>query len=106
MLVDDPVRNPTGSRRINNGGSTCYATSSPAIDPRRQFVYSYGLDGKVHKYAVGSGNEVLTGGWPETTTLKGFDEKGSAALSIATAGVVRLGRLGARLESGRDERGR
>ncbi|HEY6893024.1 MAG TPA: PQQ-binding-like beta-propeller repeat protein, partial [Rhodanobacteraceae bacterium] len=24
--------------------------SSPAIDPNRQFVYSYGIDGKVHKY--------------------------------------------------------
>ena len=77
--------NPAGTCRINNGGSTCYTTSSPAIDPSRAFVYSYGLDGKAHKYAVGSGSEVLAGGWPEVTTVKDFDEKGSAALSVATA---------------------
>ena len=77
--------NPAGACRINNGGSVCYTTSSPAIDPSRAFVYSYGLDGKVHKYAVGSGAEVLSGGSPEVTTLKPFDEKGSPAISIATA---------------------
>jgi outer membrane protein assembly factor BamB len=72
---------------INNNQSrneSCYTTSSPAIDPNRKFVYSYGLDGYVHKYALGDGTEVLTGGWPELTTLKGYDEKGSSALSIAT----------------------
>jgi outer membrane protein assembly factor BamB len=62
-----------------------YTTSSPAIDPGRQFVYAYGLDGKVRKYAVADGAEVTTGGWPETTTLKPDVEKGSSALSIATA---------------------
>ena len=36
---------------------TCYTTSSPAIDPNRQFVYSYGLDGYVHKYQVATGEE-------------------------------------------------
>ena len=34
---------------------------------------------------VGDGTEITGGGWPETATLKGFDEKGSSALSIATA---------------------
>jgi hypothetical protein len=62
-----------------------YTTSSPAVDPDRQYVYAYGLDGKVRKYAVGDGTEVVTGGWPETTTLKPDVEKGSSALSIATA---------------------
>jgi hypothetical protein len=73
---------------INNNPSRnepCYTTSSPAIDPNHLFVYSYGLDGYVHKYAVGDGTEIKTGGWPEITTLKGYDEKGSSALSIATA---------------------
>jgi hypothetical protein len=76
-----------GGCLINNNQSlneSCYTTSSPAIDPNRKFVYSYGLDGNVHKYAVGDGTEVLTGGWPELTTLKGYDEKGSSALSIVT----------------------
>jgi outer membrane protein assembly factor BamB len=62
-----------------------YTTSSPAIDPDRRFVYAYGLDGKVHKYAVGDGSEVTSGGWPETATLKPAVEKGSSALAVATA---------------------
>jgi hypothetical protein len=63
-----------------------YTTSSPAVDPNRQFVYSYALDGKVYKYPVGGdGTPVTTGGWPEVTTLKPDVEKGSSALSIATA---------------------
>jgi hypothetical protein len=77
-----------GSCLINNNGSrneACYTTSSPAIDPDRKYVYSYGLDGNVHKYAVGDGMEVVTGGWPELTSRKVYDEKGSSALSIATA---------------------
>jgi len=78
-------QNGPGSCKINGGSNTCYTTSSPAIDPNRQYVYSYGLDGYVHKYAVGDGNEVTTGGWPELATNKPQDEKGSSALSIATA---------------------
>lgn len=73
-----------GTCKINNGLNTCYTTSSPAADPSRSFVYSYGLDGKVHKHQVGDGTEISTGGFPEVTTLKAFDEKGSPALSIAT----------------------
>ena len=62
-----------------------YTTSSPAIDPNRQFVYFYGLDGYVHKYAVGTGLETSTGGWPELATRKPDVEKGSSALAIAMA---------------------
>src|SRR5580693_2394692 len=62
-----------------------YTTSSPAVDPNRLYVYSYGRDGKVHKYQVGDGTEILTGGWPQVATLKGSVEKGSAALSLAIA---------------------
>lgn len=61
-----------------------YTTSSPTIDPNRQYVYSYGLDGKVHKYQVGDGTEVSGNGWPELATLKPDVEKGSAALSVIT----------------------
>ena len=70
---------------ISSNGGVCYTTSSPAIDPNRQYVYSYGLDGYVHKYAVGDGTETTTGGWPELTSLKPWNEKGSSALAIATA---------------------
>jgi uncharacterized protein YegP (UPF0339 family) len=74
-----------GTCKINLTGNACYTTSSPAIDPNRQYVYSYGLDGNVHKYQVGDGTETIGGGWPQPTTLKGFDEKGSSALAIATS---------------------
>jgi hypothetical protein len=74
-----------GTCKINNGSSACYTTSSPAIDPGRGFVYSYGLEGSVHKLAVATGAEVTGGGWPQVTTLKGFDEKGSSPLVFVTA---------------------
>lgn len=73
-----------GTCTINLGSSPCYTTSSPAIDPNHQFVYSYGLDGFVHKYAVGTGVETTGGGWPEQVTTKGYNEKGSSALAIAS----------------------
>jgi hypothetical protein len=77
-----------GTCKINNGGNTCYTTSSPAVDPNRQYVYTYGLDGYAHKLSVGDGTEIKTGGWPQLTTTKGYDEKGSSALSFATVGGV------------------
>ena len=78
-------QNGPGACHINNGASLCFTTSSPAVDPGLAFVYSYGLDGFVHKYQVGNGTEVTTAPWPELVTLKAFNEKGSSALSIATA---------------------
>ena len=55
---------PAGSNPCAaNGG--CFTTSSPAIDPGRQYVYSYALDGYVHKYRVADGGEVTGRGWPE-----------------------------------------
>ncbi|MFY9552620.1 MAG: PQQ-binding-like beta-propeller repeat protein [Thermoanaerobaculia bacterium] len=61
-----------------------YTTSSPVLDPDRQFVYGYALDGFVHKYAAGDGGEVTSGGWPQLATLKPDVEKGSASLALAT----------------------
>jgi putative pyrroloquinoline-quinone binding quinoprotein len=63
-------------------------TSSPAIDPGRQYVYAYGLDGYVHKYHVNNGNEVTGGGWPELITLKTDVEKVAGSLTIATSGAT------------------
>jgi hypothetical protein len=60
--------------------------STPAIDPSRSFVYMYGLEGRVHKYAVGDGTEVTSGGWPQLETLKPNVEKGGSALTIASVG--------------------
>jgi hypothetical protein len=65
--------------------------SSPAVDPQRTFVYSYGADGKAHKYAIGTGVETTTDGWPQLITSKPTVEKGASALAIATsAGITRL----------------
>ena len=59
-------------------------SGSPAIDPSRQFVYAYALDGKVHKYKVGDGTEITGSGWPETSTVKPSVEKGASALAFST----------------------
>jgi hypothetical protein len=74
-----------GSCTINNGGSVCYTTSSPVIDRAAGYVYTYGLDGKVHKVNLGTGVEVRDSTWPVVATLKPWDEKGSSALASATA---------------------
>ena len=63
-------------------------TASPAIDPGRQYVYSYGVDGYAHKYQVGDGTEITTGGWPEVITLKNGVEKGAGGLTIANDGTT------------------
>jgi PQQ-like domain len=61
-----------------------WTTSSPALDPSREYVYSYALDGRVHKYGIFTGAEVNDGRWPVLVTKKPEVEKGSSALSIAT----------------------
>ena len=60
-----------------------FTTSSPAVDPNRLYVYSYGLEGNAHKYQVADGTEITTGGWPELATLKPDVEKCSPPLSVA-----------------------
>ncbi len=77
--------NGPGSCLVNNQGQACFTTSSPAVDPTRAYVYSYGLDGRAHRYAVADGTEITTGGWPELATNKPFNEKGASALAVATA---------------------
>lgn len=67
--------------RRNTSGPR-YTTSSPALDPSHKFVYSYGLDGKVHKYSIFDGHEIKNNGWPEIVTLMPDVEKGSSALNI------------------------
>lgn len=57
-------------------------SSSPAIDPSNQFIYSYGLDGKVHRYTASNGTESTTAGFPATVTLSTDVEKISAPLNV------------------------
>ncbi len=75
-------------------------TGSAAIDPAKQFVYAFALDGNVHKYRLTDGTETLTNntstgktnGWPEISTLKPDSEKGASGISIntTTGGTVYL----------------
>lgn len=81
------AQHPPGSCLVNNTGPACFTTGSPAIDPNLQYVYTYSPgDGLVHKHQLATGQEVTGGGWPEVTSLKAFDEKGSSSLTIATFG--------------------
>ena len=66
-------------------GTGTLTQSSPAIDPPRQYVYAYGLDGNVHKYTVADGSEILGDGWPQLVTNKPGLDKVAAGLTIAMA---------------------
>jgi hypothetical protein len=77
---DDATGNKIWSVTTTGAGGT--VTSSPAIDPNNLSIYSYGKDGKVHKYDVGTGTEETSGGWPLTASLIPNVEKGSSSLAI------------------------
>ncbi|MHB8628892.1 MAG: hypothetical protein ACYDBJ_25565 [Aggregatilineales bacterium] len=62
----------------------CWTTSIPAVDPARAYVYSYGLDGYIHKHHVEDGSEISIDGWPVLVTRKPWVDKVSSALTIAT----------------------
>lgn len=64
-----------------------YTTSSPVADPSREYVYSYGLDGKLHKYAATTGREVTSAPWPVTITTMPESEKESSSLNAANGYV-------------------
>jgi outer membrane protein assembly factor BamB len=61
--------------------------SSPVADPARTSVYSYGLDGRLHKYNAVTGDEVSGGGWPVLITRFTATEKESSALNAANGYV-------------------
>src|ERR1051326_110503 len=61
-----------------------WTTAAPAVDPNREYVYAYGLDGYVHRYSIYNGSEVVGQGWPQLITRKGDVEKCSSSLSVVT----------------------
>lgn len=65
-------------------GGTLPTTSSPALDPIGDFVYSYAPDGYVHKFRAGDGTEITADGWPQPVTLKPEVERVASGLTIAT----------------------
>jgi hypothetical protein len=62
-----------------------WTTSSPAVDPEKDVIYAYGLDGYVHSYNLGTGDEVFGTGFPSLVTRKGDVEKASSNLGIVHA---------------------
>lgn len=62
-------------------------TSSPVADPARSLVFSYGLDGRIHRYRAASGKEIEGNGWPAPVTRMPETEKGSSALNVADGWV-------------------
>ena len=83
--ADSTTLNILWSNHPAGAGNTTQGFGSGVIDPDLQYVYAYGFDGKVHKYQIGDGTEVMAGGWPEVSTLKPNVDKGAASLSIAKA---------------------
>jgi hypothetical protein len=65
-------------------GTNGQLRAGAAIDPHLQFVYSAGLDGKIHKYSVADGTEILDAHWPEVSSLKPDVEQASSPLTFAT----------------------
>jgi PQQ-like domain len=63
-----------------SGPSRC-TTATPAV--AGGFVYSPGLDGRIHKYALATGQEYTGDGWPQPFTLMPDVEKASANLVVS-----------------------
>ncbi len=59
-----------------------YTKSTPAADPANNMIYSYGLDGKVHRFNLTTGNELEGNGWPVLVTRMPFSEKVSSPLNL------------------------
>ncbi len=66
-----------------NSNNPMVTKSSPAADPLTGLIYSYGLDGKVHRYRLTTGQEVVGNGWPELVTRMPESEKVSSSLNLA-----------------------
>jgi outer membrane protein assembly factor BamB len=60
-----------------------YTTAGPVADPSRQSVYSCGLDGFLHRYALATGEETTNNGWPVLVSRMTQTEKLSATLNQA-----------------------
>jgi outer membrane protein assembly factor BamB len=68
-------------QQSTKGPNTTFA--APVIDPSHAYVYSYGLDGFVHKYASATGTQSTSKPWPVKVTKIPNTEQGSSALTIA-----------------------
>ena len=62
-------------------------TSSPVAGASKGLIFSYGLDGNLHKYDAATSEEQKGGRWPVRITEMPNTEKGSSALNIANGYV-------------------
>ena len=67
-------------KKSTSGQGRC-TTSAPAV--WRSWVYSPGLDGRIHRYAATTGREWKKNGWPRPFTKQPYVEKASAALVVS-----------------------
>jgi outer membrane protein assembly factor BamB len=66
----------------NTAGNPKYTKSTPAADPANNLIYSYGLDGKVHRFRLTTGKELEGAGWPVRVTRMPLSEKVSSPLNL------------------------
>jgi outer membrane protein assembly factor BamB len=69
-------------------GSAQITTTSPLLDPSRQFVYAASPNGLIHKLSLSHGREDPSGSWPVSITRDPTREKLAAALNIDGPDVV------------------
>ncbi len=63
-------------------GNPKYTKSTPAADPANNLIYSYGLDGYVHRFRLTTGKELEGNGWPVRVTRMPLSEKVSSPLNL------------------------
>ncbi len=59
-----------------------YTKATPAADPANNVIYSYGLDGYIHRFRLTTGKELQGGGWPALVTRMPLSEKVSSQLNL------------------------
>lgn len=80
--------------RSTSGPSRC-TTAGPRVDPSKKWVYAAGLDGRIHRYAAGTGAEYRSQGWPKLISKMPAVEKisaqptiGNGRLYVTTSGFI------------------
>ncbi len=69
-------------------GTAQITTTSPLVDPDRQFVYAASPNGLIHKLSLADGSEDSVGAWPVSVTRDPTHEKLGAALNIDGSEIV------------------
>jgi outer membrane protein assembly factor BamB len=65
-----------------SGEGAKYTKATPAADPANNLIYSYGLDGYVHRFQLTTGKELQGSIWPVLVTKMPLSEKVSSPLNL------------------------